>query len=141
MKSVIVIKVKKKSKSLLKGKSLPTKSKKKNITLTRKALSLNDINKLKVYRKDELIKIILSLYELKKNKRNINSNSITSIKDEQIDKIIKQVSLMTLRKDELYELLDKLVENLVSENKIFAKKEKLIRTPIKEKNKSNHNFK
>ena len=107
-----------------KALSLPTKSKKKNITLTRKALSLNDINKLKLYRKDGLIKIILSLYELKKNQININSNYIKSIKDEQIDKIIEQVSLTALRKHELYELLDKLVENLVSENEIFAKKEK-----------------
>ena len=130
-----------------KGKSLPTRSKnKKNNKISRKALSLNDENKLenlkelpfiqeilKVNRKDELTKIILSLYELKKIQMNINNESINSIKSEQKNKIIEQVSLRTLTKEELKELLNKLVEDLVHENIIFAKREKLKRTPTKTK--------
>lgn len=131
-----------------KGKSLPTRSKsKKNNKITRKALSLNDKNKLenlkelpffqeiiKFNRKAELKKIIESLYELKKIQMNKNNNSITSIKSEQENKIIEQVPLRTLTKEELTELLNNLVENLVIE--------KLKRTPTKsKKRKSKSKFK
>ena len=136
-----------------KGKSLSTKNKSKtNNKISRKALSLNDKNKLenlnelpflkeivKVNRKDELKKIILSLYELKKFQMKINNKSINSIKSEQKNKIIEQVSLRTLTKEELKELLHKLVEDVVIENRIFATREKLKRTPtksIKHKSKS-----